>query len=177
MFVPAQDLPDVFHAAFGQRMRELWEAPGGQGEQDWLELEPALLELLRAPTFRGALASILGPDYQVAAPWCNKAGQGGMIGLHVTGADTFGSDQGFHKDGTDHGNTQSTVRDLRNRQSIMMYYPLGASLAQGPTAVRTGRRGRGAPACFAAARLWPHTAAVSWCRSAGAARRVPAGAR
>ena len=43
--------------------------------------------------------------------------------------------QGFHKDGTDHGNTQSTVRDLRNRQAIMMYYPLGASLQQGPTAV------------------------------------------
>ena len=36
------------------------------------------------------------------------------------------------KAGTDHGNTQSTVRDLRQRQCIMMYYPLGASLEMGP---------------------------------------------
>ena len=28
-----------------------------------------------------------------------------------------------------------TQRDLRNRQIIMMYYPLGASLEQGPTAI------------------------------------------
>ena len=37
--------------------------------------------------------------------------------------------------GVDHGNTQSTVRDVRSRQVVMMYYPLGASLQQGPTAV------------------------------------------
>ena len=131
---PIDSLPPSFHEEFGERMRGMWDA-GDQGDQDWLSLEPALVQVLRSPTMNGAMQSILGPDYQMAAPWCNMPGQGGMIGLHVTGASTSGNDQSFHKDGTDHGNTQSTVRDLRNRQVIMMYYPLGASLQQGPTAV------------------------------------------
>ena len=91
------ELPDSFHSAFGARMREFWEGPGGQGEAEWLALEPALLELLRTPTFKGAMSSILGADYQMAAPWCNRPGQGGMIGLHVTPAESFGHDQNFHK--------------------------------------------------------------------------------
>ena len=131
------ELPAQFHTQFGERMRELWQAPREPGhDHGWLELEPRLVELLCTPTFKGALTSLLGRDFQMAAPWANMPNQGGMIGLHVTNTtESKSSDQQFHKDGTDHGNTQSTVRDLRQRQVIMMYYPLGASLAQGPTAV------------------------------------------
>jgi hypothetical protein len=93
------DLPDAFHAEFGAQMREMWER--GQADSQWLDLEPALLDLLRTPTFKGALTSILGSDFQMAAPWCNKKGQGGMIGLHITApTNGFSGDQQFHKDGS-----------------------------------------------------------------------------
>ena len=147
------ELPPEFHESFGEQMRELSENPP-PAEQGWLSLEGQLLQVLRTPTFKGALQSILGNDFQMAAPWANRADQGGMIGLHITAGG--GHDQQYHKvsrpyahcapcsaislrltntsaqDGTDHGNTQSTVRDLRQRQCIMMYYPLGASLEMGP---------------------------------------------
>ena len=77
----------------------MWDA-GDQGAQDWLSLEPALINVLRAPSLVAAMQKILGVDYQMAAPWCNRKGQGGMMGYHITGADNVGNDQGFHKDGT-----------------------------------------------------------------------------
>ena len=42
------------------------------------------------------------------------------------------------RDGTDHGPTQSTVRDVMPRQLILFYYPGGATDAQGPTAAVRG---------------------------------------
>ena len=36
-------------------------------DQGWLELEPPLVSLLQTPTFHGALASLLGEDFQVGA--------------------------------------------------------------------------------------------------------------
>jgi hypothetical protein len=132
------ELGPAFHHHVGARAREIWQNTPGQGSGDhgWLSLEPALLQVLRAPTFMGAMQSILGRDFQIACPWANRPDQGGMFGLHITAEPDH--DQAYHKDGTDHGNTQSTVRDIRQRQVIMMYYPLGASLAQGPTAVVPG---------------------------------------
>ena len=109
-FVHAQitDLPPSFHTSFGERMRGLWSAPKeGVADHGFLSLEQDLLQLLQTPTFKGMLSAILGNDFQMAAPWCNRPDQGGMIGLHIT--DTAGRDQQFHKDGTDHGNTQSRV--------------------------------------------------------------------
>jgi hypothetical protein len=55
--------------------------------------------------------------------------------MHVSAE---GSDQGWHLDGTDHGNTQATVRDLLPRQVMMFYYPGGATRDMGPTAVVRG---------------------------------------
>ena len=74
------ELPPEFHRSFGEQMRELRENPPPP-EQGWLSLEPQLLEVLRTPTFKGALQSILGPDFQMAAPWANRPDQGGMIGV------------------------------------------------------------------------------------------------
>lgn len=89
----------LHYSEFGERMRTMWDA-GDQGAQDWLSLEPALINVLRAPSLVAAMQKFLGDDYQMAAPWCNRTGQGGMMGYHITGADNVGNDQGFHKDGT-----------------------------------------------------------------------------
>ena len=72
----------------------------GQGTQNWLSLEPALIQILRSPSMDCAMQKILGPDYQIAAPWCNRDDQGGMMGYHIIGAENCGNDQHFHKDGT-----------------------------------------------------------------------------
>lgn len=40
-------------------------------------------------------------------------------------------DQGFHRDGTDHGPTQATVRDHRPRHLIPMFYPQETTLLMG----------------------------------------------
>ena len=88
------ELPPEFHESFGAQMRELSENPPPP-EQGWLSLEGQLLQVLRTPTFKGALQSLLGPDFQMAAPWANRPDQGGMIGLHITAGG--GHDQQYHK--------------------------------------------------------------------------------
>lgn len=80
-------------------MRNMWDA-GDQGSQNWLSLEPELVKVLRTPSMNSVMQNILGPDYQVAAPWCNRNDQGGMMGYHITDAGNAGHDQNFHKDGT-----------------------------------------------------------------------------
>ncbi len=80
-------------------MRAMSEA-GAQDAQDWLSLEPALIQVLRSPSMNRAMQKILGPDYQIAAPWCNRDDQGGMMGYHITRSENAGNDQQFHKDGT-----------------------------------------------------------------------------
>jgi hypothetical protein len=47
-------------------------------------------------------------------------------------------DQAYHKDGTDHGNTQSTVRDVLPRHLIMFYYCHDTTLDMGPTGILPG---------------------------------------
>ena len=54
--------------------------------------------------------------------------------LHINGA----GDGGFHADGTDHGPTQTTVRDHRPRQIFGFFYPGDVPLSSGPTAVIPG---------------------------------------
>ena len=60
-------------------------------------------------TVRGGLQSLLGPGYFMPA-WNTH--------LHINsqGDEYVPGLTGFHADGTDHGPTQSTVRDHRPRQ-------------------------------------------------------------
>lgn len=78
--------------------------------------------MLSSPTVGGALASLLGPD--LIAPPGNSL-------MHVAQP----TDQTFHRDGTDHGPTMSTVRDHRCRHVIVMFYPVETTVDLGPTTI------------------------------------------
>ena len=74
---------------------------GSQSRQPlFQELSAAVNELLNCPTMVGGLTSLLGPDYLLAP------GEFANDGLKLHRARPPGRDQGFHRDGTDHGPTQ-----------------------------------------------------------------------
>ena len=77
--------------------------------------------MLATPTVRGALTSVLGPEYAMHA---HRA-------LHVSG----NGDQGFHKDTPEGG---GPVKHMRPRWCMIMYYPAGATLEMGPTCILPG---------------------------------------
>lgn len=130
-----------FASEFGDKAREIagYAAAEAEGEitaaagssqhhrdrsttELWAALTPGVNTVLGARTTRGALTSLLGVDW-VAPP--------GNSLLHVSQP----TDQQFHKDGTDHGPTMSTVRDHRPRHVIVMFYPVDTTVDLGPTAV------------------------------------------
>ena len=98
------------------------DATRSRDETLWAELTPEVNAILGAPTTQGALTSLLGPDF---------LGPPGNSLMHVSQT----SDQTFHRDGTDHGPTMSTVRDHRCRHVIAMYYPIATTVDLGPTTV------------------------------------------
>lgn len=98
------------------------DATRSRDETLWAELTPEINAVLGAPSTQGALTSLLGPDY---------IGPPGNSLMHVSQP----SDQTFHRDGTDHGPTMSTVRDHRCRHVIVMFYPIATTLDLGPTSV------------------------------------------
>lgn len=100
--------------AFGDRRTELFKA-----------LSPGLNKVLSSPTVRAAIETLLGPGYFMPA-WNTH--------MHINGQ----GDGGFHADGTDHGPTQTTVRDHRPRQIFGFFYPGDVPLENGPTAVIPG---------------------------------------
>eukprot|EP01051_Picozoa_sp_SAG22_P003467 SAG22_NODE_169_length_16721_cov_6.494104_9_plen_699_part_00 len=125
-----------FHRSFTTRSREIHDRPREDPLQDvgFLELEADIAEVLRAPSVRGALASLLGNDFTMACAWAEDNNNGGMMGNHHSSAP--GADQAYHKDGIH--TPASVVRDIKPRGLILMYYPNGASLEQGPTAIVPG---------------------------------------
>ena len=113
-----RDLVQPDEAAPGQRWR------GGDGENRdealWEMVSPDINAVLGAPSVKGALTTLLGPDF--LAPPGNSL-------MHVSGP----NDQTYHRDGTDHGPTMPTVRDHRLRHVIVMFYPLETTVDLGPT--------------------------------------------
>ena len=103
--------PESLGSDYRSRDETLWEA-----------LTPEVNAVLGSPTTHGALTSLLGPDF---------IGPPGNSLMHVSQQ----SDQTYHKDGTDHGPTMSTVRDHRCRHVIVMFYPIATTLDLGPTSV------------------------------------------
>ena len=89
------------------------------------DLTPHLNTVLGCATVRGAMESVLGPGYFMPA-WNTH--------MHANSE----VDGGFHADGTDHGPTQTTVRDHRPRQVFGFFYPSDVPLEHGPTAVVKG---------------------------------------
>ena len=79
-------------------------------------------EVLRGPTLRGAMTSLLGPNY-VQHPHRT---------MH-TRADEIGGDQDFHKDGH-----HIPIRHHFPRWVICFYYPMETLASMGPTAVLRG---------------------------------------
>jgi hypothetical protein len=77
--------------------------------------------VLEARNVRGALSSILGPDYY--APSFGALHKG------------MNREQPFHCDGTDHAVTLTTVRDHKPRRLICMFYPESITREMGPTAI------------------------------------------
>lgn len=80
---------------------------------------------MRLAACRGAVASLLGPDYFMPP---------GNSHMHVANP----GDQGFHKDDTGHGPTMGTVRDHRLRHVLALFYPQDTSSFMGPTSVIPG---------------------------------------
>ena len=100
------------------------------------DLEEGMNQVFRSAKFHGALRSVLGPDFMIGNNWKDNGEIGYSYRMHVS---NVGRDQGWHLDGTDHGNTQATVRDILPRQVMMFYYPGGVSTRDmGPTACVRG---------------------------------------
>lgn len=100
------------------------------------DLEDGMNKVFRSAKFHGALRSVLGPDFMIGNNWKDNGEIGYSYRMHVS---RVANDQGWHLDGTDHGNTQATVRDILPRQVMMFYYPGGVSTRDmGPTACVRG---------------------------------------
>ena len=122
--LPLTELSAEFHASVHEKATVLNGPHGGACLHN--NIYPTIPELgtvMRSPTVRGALQSVLGTDYVMHA--CRA--------FH--NSDGRKSDQSFHKDGLEgHG----PVRHHRPRWAMIMYVPLGSSLQMGPTAILPG---------------------------------------
>jgi hypothetical protein len=122
------ELSQAFCEQFHETSYRLRKAPR---TELWAALSEQVNTLLTLPTVHGALVSLLGEHF-LAAP-----GNSHMHGP-VDIMDEIGGEQGFHKDGTDHGPTMGTVRDHRTRHLLLMFYPHDTPMDWGPTAVLPG---------------------------------------
>ena len=91
------DISAEFHAAFAARSREINDRPREVPLQDvgFLELEEDMAIVLRCPSVRGALSSLLGNDFTMACAWAEDLNNGGMMGNHHTAV--YDNDQAYHK--------------------------------------------------------------------------------
>ena len=124
VILPLNDLSPEFHAHCAESIMKPWEK--NARNNNWVgnniyPANPNLGQMLATPTVRGALTSVLGPDYAMHA---HRA-------LHVSG----NGDQGFHKDTPEGG---GPVKHMRPRWCMIMYYPAGSTLEMGPTAILPG---------------------------------------
>ena len=115
--LPLPELSPDFHASCAESIMQPWEKNARNNNWIGNNIYPGnanLGTMLATPTVRGALSSVLGPDYAMHA---HRA-------LHVSG----NGDQGFHKDTPEGG---GPVKHMRPRWCMIMYYPAGATLEMG----------------------------------------------
>ena len=87
----------------------------------WRAIDPDVNAIAADPVLQGALTSILGPDFLMPPNGTLHSG--------------LSHDQGFHRDGVDHGPLQTTVRDHRPRRVLAFVYTTDVTIDMGPTAV------------------------------------------
>lgn len=119
LVLPLQ-LPEGWTSAFYSKALQLKDS-GLERSEIWAQISADTNVIAAAPALRGALTSILGPDYLMPPNGT----------LHYG----LSEDQGFHKDGTDHGAVQNTVRDHRLRHVLIFAYMADITANMGPTAV------------------------------------------
>jgi hypothetical protein len=119
--IPEDELPSAHHQAIYDTANGLRDSEGSAPQGDvWGAVGPLVEQVVRSPTYHGALSSLLGSDFVINA----TAGH-----MHTTDM----RDQQFHKDGT-----PLAVRDHLPRNCICMYYPIDTVLDMGPTAIVPG---------------------------------------
>ena len=115
-------VPDEIHGHIRERCEEIFSTVGNPGNEI-LELNPALRLILADPAVRGALQSILGPDFFLHPHrHCHQ---------NVSGTPA----QHNHKDSYEE---DVNVRHHRSRWAMLMYYPQKVTSDMGPTGVTPG---------------------------------------
>ena len=113
-------LPAGFLETFYNRSKDLVKHEADRAAL-WRQIDPEVNAIAADPVLQGALTSILGHDFLMPPN-----------GTLHSGLD---QDQGFHRDGVDHGPLQTTVRDHRPRKVLAFVYPTEVTINMGPTAV------------------------------------------
>eukprot|EP01051_Picozoa_sp_SAG22_P009594 SAG22_NODE_809_length_7067_cov_5.261768_2_plen_469_part_00 len=127
--LPVSELPQDWHAEFAAELAD--HRFGGTDEVQLdsnLVQHPKLTVLLSAPTVRGALSSILGPDF---VQYPNRALQ--SYGKPDGRQEVRTTDDKWHKD-----QCYVPVRHHRTRWAIMFYYPVTVTREMGGTGVLPG---------------------------------------
>ena len=115
-------LPVSLHQDIYQRTEEVFAKEGNPGN-NILPRIPALQQVFDDPVIRGALASVVGPDYIMHV----------HRHCHINRPGSQGG--GWHKDSYW---GYRKVRYHRNRWVMIFYYPQDVTLENGPTAVMPG---------------------------------------
>ena len=118
------DLPAAVHHRICRRIDAVLATEGNPGD-DILPRVPEIQQVFDAPAVRGALTSLLGPNYAIHPHrHCHDLGPGA-------------GGQHWHKD--DYVGDQN-VRHHRFRWVMAFYYPQEVSADMGPTAIVPGRQ-------------------------------------
>ena len=117
------DLPAAFHERLCGRLADVWEKVGNEGN-NLLPRVPEIQQVFDCATVRGALTSLLGPNYLMNP---HRYGH-----LNPPG----GAGQRWHKDSyIDHN-----VRHPRFRAVLALYYPQDVTEDMGPTGILPGQQ-------------------------------------
>ena len=116
-------LPATLHEEIYRRTSDVLEKEGNPGN-NILPRVPQLRQVFDDPALRGALTSVLGPDYIMHSHRHCHVNQGGSDG------------GGTHKDS--YWGFNRVPRNHRNRWAMLFYYPQDVSEANGPTGVVPG---------------------------------------
>lgn len=130
--LPVTDFPPEWHTAFWQKCHDWSYADQAEKQEDSRHVFPHIPELgavLSSRVMRGALSSILGPDY-VQHPHRTMHNYGNRNGDPEMAA---GSDQTWHKDGH-----HVPMRSHFPRWSMVFYFPSEVTEDMGPTGVIPG---------------------------------------
>lgn len=118
------DMPDGYHESLCAKLDTILPAEGNPGN-NLLPRVPEIQHVFEHPAVRGALTSILGPNY-VMHP--HRYGHGNVPGSKA---------QYLHKDAT-HYSGDKDIRDHRCRWAMAFYYPHDVTEDMGPTSILPG---------------------------------------